>query len=123
MCTGSPTSFVSGWRCSSLAEPTDACVRAGPSAYNVGGRAVRAHSANSTLKGAERFKDLGAKTRAGFPGPGQYAVPAGVGRQAVSTKRSTRMVGFSTADRDASSKVQLQHLTCMLLSGCCHACQ
>ena len=49
--------------------------------------------------------DLGAKTRAGFPGPGQYTLPVGVGKQAVSTKRSTRMVGFPTADRDASSKV------------------
>ena len=44
--------------------------------------------------------------RAGLPGPGQYAVPASVGPQPVSTRPGTPCVGFPRAHRDASSKVR-----------------
>ncbi len=49
--------------------------------------------------------DPAAKMRAGVPGPGQYAMPAAVGRQPVSTRPSTPSVGFPKAHRDAARKV------------------
>lgn len=60
---------------------------------------------NGLLQGGPRFTDPAAKMRAGLPGPGQYAVPGGVGRQPVSTRPSTPSVGFPKAHRDASRKV------------------
>jgi hypothetical protein len=59
----------------------------------------------SSLKGSQRFADPAAKLAAGLPGPGQYSVPAGVGRQAVSTKSTKPIIAFTKADRDASRKV------------------
>ncbi|CAK0782857.1 hypothetical protein CVIRNUC_006052 [Coccomyxa viridis] len=83
----------------------------GPSAYNVSGetwklKAAHTH-AGGALKGGLRFTDPGAKMRAGLPGPGQYAVPASVGPQPVSTRPGTPCVGFPRAHRDASSKMFL----------------
>ncbi len=60
---------------------------------------------SGTLKGSARFGDPAAKARRGLPGPGAYSLPTAVGRQPVSTKRSTPVIGFATADRNASSKV------------------
>lgn len=56
-------------------------------------------------QGGPRFVDPGAKTRAGLPGPGQYAMPAAVGRQPSSMRPSTPSVGFPRAHRDAAQKV------------------
>lgn len=81
-------------------------MRAGPSAYNVGGSLVKKTASLSTLKGGPRFADPAAKLAAGLPGPGQYVVPASVGRQTIeSTKPTKPVVGFPRADRDASRKV------------------
>ena len=52
--------------------------------------------------------DPAAKMQAGLPGPGQYAMPAAVGRQPVSTRPSTPSVGFPKAHRDAARKVSLR---------------
>ena len=71
--------------------------------------AQRPHSSSGTLKGSTRFQNPAAKMLASLPGPGQYTLPAAVGRQPVSTRRTTPAVGFAHADRDASSKVLLLH--------------